>query len=113
MAFMFTKDFDGWAELKPRIHNQDKKLVFKERDIWWCSIGCNVGDEVDGKNNQFNRPVLIIKKFNHNIFYGLPMTTKIKNNPYYVQVTFQRKTVCALSSHMRLLDKKRLSTRLG
>ncbi len=30
----------------------------------WCSIGINVGDEEDGKNELYERPVLVIKKFN-------------------------------------------------
>lgn len=111
---MFIKDFDNWAKLKPTLHDKDKtKVFFKERDIWWCSIGCNIGDEMDGKHEYFDRPVLIIRKFNHNIFYGLPLSTKIKNNPYYEQITFQGKNISVLLSHMRLLDKKRLQEKMG
>lgn len=111
---MFEKDFKNWFLLKPKLHNLDKqKVFFRERDVWWCSIGCNVGDEQDGKSNKFNRPVLIIKKFNRNLFYGLPMSTQIKNNRYYFAITFQERTVSVLLSQMRVLDKKRLQRKIG
>lgn len=108
------KDFLHWFRIKPQLHLSDKNsLLFKERDIWWCSIGINVGDEADGKNEFSNRPVLIVKKFNRNIFYGLPMTTRFKDNPYYLPVTFHDKHVCIMLSQMRLLDRKRLQRKMG
>jgi mRNA interferase MazF len=111
---MFLKNFLAWVQLKEKLHNQNRdKTIIKERDIWWCSIGCNVGDKVDGKSQWFNRPVLIIKKFNKNIFYGMPLTTKLKDNPYYVAFTFQGRTISAMLSHMRLLDKRRLQGKMG
>jgi mRNA interferase MazF len=114
IARMHKKDFTKWNTLKQDLHQKrPEHIVFKERDIWWCSIGCNIGDEEDGKHDLFSRPVLILKKFNKNIFYGLPMTTKNKENLYYVPVTFKGKVVSVLISHMRLLDKKRLGRRLG
>ena len=44
-----SKDFDSWNGEKKNLeqigHNN---LVFHEREIWWCSIGVNLGDEQDG-----------------------------------------------------------------
>jgi mRNA interferase MazF len=37
---------------------------YHEREIWWCSLGKNIGNEQDGKNNNFERPVLVLKKWN-------------------------------------------------
>ena len=58
------KDFDSWAEVKKKIHEKGFNSYFKERDVWWCRLGVNIGDEEDGKGNSFLRPVLVIKKFN-------------------------------------------------
>ena len=49
-----------------------------EREIWWCSLGVNVGHEEDGKNEQFERPALILKKWSNKTVIILPMTTKTK-----------------------------------
>ena len=59
------KDFDNWNKEKKILESTaNETLVFHEREIWWCSIGLNVGDEQDGKNDYFERPVLVIRKFN-------------------------------------------------
>ena len=82
---MHKKNFNEWNEKKKEIHNNiskkdilDKKVYFKDREVWWVSIGINIGFEIDGKNHDFERPVLIIKKINKNQFWGLPLTSKDK-----------------------------------
>lgn len=47
---VYKKDFDGWIKRKKE-HHYRKTLppMFKERDIWWVSVGVNVGFEEDGK----------------------------------------------------------------
>ena len=37
--------------------------------------------------------VLIVRKFNPHIFFGVPLTTKIKHNPYYFPMRFKERTV--------------------
>ncbi len=65
----YHKDFDGWIDLKKLLSSKNPP-TFQEREIWWCSIGINVGFEIDGKNDKYLRPVLIFRKFNKNIFFG-------------------------------------------
>ncbi len=62
------KDFDCWNDIKKKLDESKKTLFFKERDVWWCSIGLNVGDEENGKNQFFSRPVLVVRKFNNRLF---------------------------------------------
>lgn len=108
------KDFSAWFVLKSKLNNVNQSnFFFKEREVWWCSLGLNVGDEQDGKNQLFNRPVLVVKKFNNNLFYGLPMSTKNKKNPYYHQIELQGRVVSIILCQLRTLDKKRLQRRLG
>jgi mRNA interferase MazF len=57
------KDFPGWHRHKEQLHAQHQTPTFQEREIWWCSVGVNIGHEMDGKNQFYNRPVLIVRKF--------------------------------------------------
>jgi mRNA interferase MazF len=110
----FPKDFDGWIEKKKESHyRKTPPPLFKERDIWWVSIGVNVGFEEDGKHDKFIRPVLVLKKFNNELFLGIPMSTKIKDNRYYVKVTVKNQTVSILISQIRVFSAKRMQDKLA
>lgn len=111
---MYVKDFDKWNIRKKFIHfNESKPPLFKERDIWWVSIGVNIGFEEDGKNQNYVRPVLVIKKFNRDFFLGVPMSTKLKNNIYYIPVSLRGKTVSVLTSQLRVFSSKRICNKLS
>lgn len=107
------KDFNRWNDTKIKIDVSPKTTVFKEREIWWCSIGINVGHEENGKGDKFNRPILIIKKFNKRLFWGIPLTTQIKDNIHYHGFTFNNKSQCAMLTQLRLWDATRLNNRMG
>ncbi len=108
------KDFDKWNEHKKEIHDKsDEGLYFYEREIWWCSLGVNIGYEQDGKNEFFARPVLVLKKFSKDVFIGVPLSTSNKEGRYYFKFNFQNQTSNALLSQIRLFDAKRLKDKLG
>lgn len=108
-----SKDFDKWNEHKKRINETDADLYFYERDIWWCSLGVNVGFEQDGKNEHFTRPILILKKFSKDVFIGIPLSTSKKEGRYYFKFKFNNQESNALLSQIRLFDTKRLVDKLG
>ena len=107
------KYFNQWNEVKKEIDGRQKSLFFKERDVWWCSIGLNVGHEENGKNQFFTRPILIVRKFNNHIFFGVPLTTKIKENKYYQHINFKGQNQCAMLSQLKIFESKRLRSRMG
>ena len=37
-------------------------------EIWMCALGKNIGREQNGGGESFSRPMLVIKKFNNEIF---------------------------------------------
>lgn len=77
-------------------------------------FGENVGFEMNGKNEYFHRPVIILHKFNKRLFFAIPTSSKIKeNNPFYIQFEYKNKVYSALISQMRVLDSKRLHYRKG
>lgn len=106
------KDFSTWSVLKTSINQNIERPIFKEREIWWVSIGANIGDEEDGKGDKFLRPVLVIRKFNKNLFLGVPLTKQVKENLFYFKLEVKDKIVCAMISQLRLFDSKRLLNRL-
>lgn len=103
------KDFDNWNIEKKKIHNKNEVVLFHEREIWWCALGANIGYEQDGKNKLFERPVLIIKKFNQDVLWVLPLTRSVKENKYYYRIEQgnERNSMVVLSQ-LRLISSKRL-----
>ena len=58
------KIFVAWTKLKVMVHFSEREIYPKTREIWWASLGQNIGVEINGKNDNFERPVVIIKVFN-------------------------------------------------
>ena len=107
------KDFDSWNIEKQRADEKIKFFNFKKRDIWWVSLGVNIGDEQCGKGDKFLRPVLVYKKFSHDLFWAIPLTSKQKNNVFHFNFQANSKPQAAILSQIRLLDRKRLVRKLG
>ena len=87
------KDFQKWHHKKEHLDSVEKRPFFHEREIWFCHFGVNVGYEQDGSGDDFLRPVLIVRKFNNEIFWGVPLTKtkKIINEKvrrYYFAFSF-------------------------
>lgn len=105
----YAKDHDGWNAKKKQIDSRAVPLYFHPREIWYCCIGHNIGDEEDGKNSDYSRPVVIIKRFGPNLFIGIPLTTKIKQVPYYFGIgNVNGKAAMAIVTQLRLFSAKRL-----
>lgn len=113
------KDFKKWHGKKSQIDEIEKRPFFHEREIWFCHLGANVGFEQDGSGEDFLRPVVIIRKFNNEIYWGIPLTRsdkKIKKSSekYYFSFSFAREiNSVAILSQIRLIDARRLSHKLG
>jgi len=98
-----------WTKLKIKLFiRSHKEIYFYEREIWWVSLGKNIGFEENGKNDNFERPVLVLKKFNKQIFWGLPITTKNKKSKYYCSINYNDKEYSVILSQIRLISSKRL-----
>jgi len=108
------KNFQSWHNKKTTINEAKKRPFFHEKEIWWCSLGVNVGFEQDGGGEDFLRPVIVFRKFNNEIFWGIPLTHTQKKTKYYFQFIFGDKiSSTAILSQIRLIDASRLSHKLG
>lgn len=99
------KDFDRWNNLKKKIDYSSNKKIFNEKQVWWCKLGINIGSEQNGSNKDFERPVLIIKKFNKDILIILPLTSNHKNNAFKYKLSSESSVIL---SQVRLISSKRL-----
>ncbi|MFH1564680.1 MAG: type II toxin-antitoxin system PemK/MazF family toxin [bacterium] len=108
------KIFISWTKLKIRLHSSKAQPVyFREKEIWWASLGANIGYEQDGKNDKFERPILVLKKFNKDILWALPLTRVRKlNNKYYFQLKQGDEDSFLILSQIRLISSKRLSRKM-
>jgi mRNA interferase MazF len=107
------KNFDNWHSLKKNIQARNAPQ-FNEREIWWCSVGVNIGFEEDGKNNHFERPVLVFRKFSKDTFLAIPLTSvdKDNNSPYYMNYPVNNKSGSLILSQLRLMSASRLNRKM-
>jgi len=110
---MEEKNFDEWNILKKKLNVESSLKNFREGDVWFCSIGNNVGHEQNGKNVYFERPILIVRKFTKNYFWAIPLTSVEKTGPYSVKFEFNGKNRIGLFFHLRSYDSRRLQRKLG
>ena len=109
-----TKKFNKWNELKQKINNKVETLSFKEREIYFMSIGQNIGAESYGKKDLYLRPVLVYKKLSKTTFIGIPLTSKLKDGSYYFSFNYTKdKTSIAMFNNIRTFDIKRANYRSG
>ena len=105
------KDFDRWNEIKKRL-SQDAPLppAFpREGEVWICTLGHNIGREQNGSPQDFSRPVLVIKKFNNEIFWIVPFSTRQKPLDFYFNfIDPSGAPVAAILSQLRLVSINRL-----
>lgn len=107
------KNFQKWHNKKKEIHENIETPYFYEREIWWCSLGVNIGFEQDGKNENFERPIVILRKFNKHVLWSVPLTSRQKFGKYYFPFKFGEESSVAILSQLRLISSKRLLRKIG
>lgn len=107
------KNFSDWFHLKPAIHYKGVYRDFKEGDVWWCAMGENVGVEINGKNEEFSRPVLVLRKLSRFGFMGVPLTSQKHQGTWYVPFEFKNREQIAVLAQARVLSVFRLYKKMG
>jgi mRNA-degrading endonuclease toxin of MazEF toxin-antitoxin module len=108
------KNFDNWNKKKKRLHSRADAPFFHTREIWWCSLGVNIGFEQDGSGEEYYRPVLVLKGMSKQTCFVIPLTASSKPHPLRPSIgIIEGKQARALLSQMRLIDSKRLIRKVG
>lgn len=112
------KDFDKWNNLKKIFEKENRELFAHPREVWWCSLGINLGAEIDGKNDSFERPVLIVKVYSKETMFILPITSKEKSDKFHYKIfvkikniktdEYEEKPVWVKLTQARVISNKRL-----
>jgi len=108
------KNFDGW-NLNKQTRNSGAPKVFRHpREIWWCALGVNIGFKQDGTGRNFDRPVVVIRRFNENIFFGAALTGRRREGTFYLPVgSAADREASVILSQVRIIDTKRLVRKIG
>ena len=101
------KDFDKWNEFKKVTELRKDGFGVHEREVWWVSLGLNIGVEIDGKHGEFERPVLVIKKFNRQMVWVVPTTSQLKDLRFHEKFLFQNREYFAAVTQLRTISTKR------
>lgn len=60
------------------------------------------------------RPVFIIRKFNKELCWAVPLTTKIKDHPHYYQFIFEDNCPrCVMLTQLKATDARRFTNKIG
>jgi mRNA-degrading endonuclease toxin of MazEF toxin-antitoxin module len=111
---MIKKDFDAWNEIKKDIDDFGKSKFYNVRELWWCTLGLNVGSEQDGSGDNCRRPVLVLRGLSADTCLIVPLTTSAHKHPMRPSIgTVEDKEAHALLSQMRVIDTKRLVRKIG
>jgi len=107
-AVLYKDSFDEWNQLKKVLHNKKEIIKFSNGNIYFMSIGKNIGHEVYGKDKLFLRPVLVYKKLSRTTFLGIPLTSQKKEGSYYFSFNYKKDTTSTAMLHqMRVFDVRR------
>ncbi len=107
------KDFDSWLLLKKNIHANRPSLLVNSGGIWWCSVGVNIGAEIDGKNEDFERPVIIVMVYNKETVAVLPVAKKPKKDIFHHKVSISGESRWVKLTQTRVISSKRLTRKIA
>lgn len=70
----YIKEHDKWNQLKIILDSLPMYIPCRDGEIWSVSFGTNVGIEIDGKGENFERPALIVRRINSEHIWVVPIT---------------------------------------
>lgn len=118
MINKYIKNFNKWNNEKQLIEKNSREVFGYPREVWWCSLGINIGAEIDGKNENFERPVIIMKVYNKETMLVLPTTSRERNDKFHTAIEINtvventkdnyKKMVYVKLTQARVISNKRL-----
>lgn len=106
------KDFDKWNNKKKLFEKSNARFLFKTGEIWWCSVGLNIKTESCGKGEDFQRPILILKKLSKESCIGVPLSTQKKIDTWFCEISIGGEKRYALLYQIGMFNSVRFQRRL-
>lgn len=111
---MDIKRFFEWIGLKKKLHYEPQDIpLVREGELWWASLGENIGFEMNGKSKDFTRPVFIYKKLTDTFYFVIPTSTQLRHGSWYVSFKLKQVMETACLQQARTIDYRRLHSKLG
>lgn len=108
------KDFNNWNSRKKVIHEESGSKLYHARELWWCTLGVNVGSEQDGTGDNYDRPVLIIAGLSRQTCLIAPLTSSSEVHKMRIPIGIvQDANASVIISQIRVIDTKRLVYKIG
>lgn len=122
----YVKDFLNWTKLKTKIDSDTSIYeisdvnpvpeIIRSGEIRWAILGVNVGREMDGKGANFARPVLVLHSIGSSLAFVIPLTSKNKELPGYLNFAWgenneHKDSMCL--HQIRIISTKRILKRIG
>ena len=111
------ENFDKWNQIKKNVQEDEKTRLFKQRDIFFITMGQNIGFEQNGKGENFVRPIVILKKITNQMFIGIPLSSQLKDGDWFFKFEFNIKDKISLNiailPQIRMFSSKRLLNKIG
>lgn len=103
-----------WHRIKNNLIENSRQIYFHEREIWWCSLGKNVGFEQNGKGREFTRPIVVLHRLSLDTCLAIPLTTsKNRKNLFSLgKVVETNQESFAMLEQIRLIDAKRFGKKI-
>ncbi|MDP3975325.1 MAG: pyrroline-5-carboxylate reductase [bacterium] len=107
------QEFNLWNQKKKqteKLHPVD----IHEGGIYCGRVGKNIGVEQHGKGEESLRPILVFKKFDRHMFWGIPLSKTKRRGSWYFPFSFKTNvTSVAILPQIRLFDSRRLKYIMG
>jgi len=108
------ENFDIWNNKKKEINTFElRNFNVNTREIWWCSLGMNIGSEQNGIGDYFERPVVVLRRLSTTTFIVLPLSTKKKLKDFQYEVAINNTVSYILLDQIRVIDIRRFMRMMG
>jgi len=107
------EDFDQWNTVKKSVQEKRDFSGLHQRELWWVTFGINVGVEIGGKQDAFERPAIVLRKFNNQMTWVVPVTSQEKDGPFYERFMLGESVYFAAITQLRTLSTKRFLRKIG
>ena len=113
MQLITIKKFDAWNAQKKLINDWSVQTFIHPQEIWWASLGVNIGVEIDGKHENFERPVVILRVYNAHSAFVAPITTKVKDDKFHCKIMHNNEYVWVKMTQARTISTKRILRKMS
>lgn len=106
-------DYDDWNTQKKAIQHAARMPVFKDAEVWWISLGVNVGVETYGKGQHRTRPVIVLRKVSKHGGLVIPVTSKVHTQNMYHELDWGAGPRWAMLHEIRSVSIFRFRSRIA